>query len=554
MPARSPIRALETHEVTNQPGPIPDYDAAERDLALEESFLRQGGTPHRETLRLFGAAAGGEEMIEWGRLANRHPPELHAFDRFGGRIDEVHFHPSYHRLMGAAADHQIHSIAWTAPRGGHVAHAALLYLLAQVETGVCCPISMTYAAVPSLDRQPEIAQQWRSGLLSKAYDPRCLPAPEKSGLTIGMAMTEKQGGSDVRANSTRAQPCGRGGAGGEYRLTGHKWFCSAPMSDAFLSLAQSANGLSCFLVPRWTPEGRRNRFFIQRLKDKLGNRSNASSEIEYRDTLAWMIGPEGQGVRTIIEMVHHTRLDAAAAPAGLMRQALVQAIHHCRRRKAFGRRLIEQPLMRNVLADMAIECEAATALFMRVAGAFDRSGQDEDEKALARIAVAIAKYWINKRAPGMICEALECLGGAGYVEESILPRLYREAPLNGIWEGSGNVICLDVLRTMKRYPESLDALLAEIRRAGGNAAPQGIADRVRGWLRDEDQLPYLGRRLVEELAIGLQASLLARHSPAEIADAFSATRLTGDWGRAYGTLPLGTPVGRILARAWPDAG
>jgi putative acyl-CoA dehydrogenase len=459
MSTHLPITRLPTHEVTNQPPPLEDYNLFELDAALDEGLKREGAASARERVRTFGGMLGSADVLKQGELANRHPPLLKTFDRFGQRIDEVEFHPAYHDLMRLGIEAGIHSIAWNDSRGGHVAHAALEYLLVQTEAGVCCPITMTYAAVPALHRQPEIAVQWVPKILANRYDPRSLPIEEKQGLTIGMAMTEKQGGSDVRANTSQATSVGSG----RYRLTGHKWFCSAPMCDAFLTLAQAARGLTCFLVPRWQPDGARNPFFIQRLKDKLGNRSNASSEIEYQSTFAWRIGDEGAGVRTIIDMVHHTRLDTAIAAAGLMRQAFVQAAHHACHRSAFGRLLIDQPLMQNVLADMALESEAALLLSLRIARAYDESRGNEDAALFARLVVAIGKYWINKRTPNLVFEAMECLGGAGYVEESMLPRLYREAPLNGIWEGSGNVICLDVLRALQREPRSIDLFFDEVR-------------------------------------------------------------------------------------------
>ena len=408
---------------------------------------------------------------------------------------------------------------------------------------------MTYAALPALRRQPELARLWEPRIASTTYDPRFLPAEKKAGVLIGMAMTEKQGGSDVRANTTRAVPEGRGGPGAEYRLTGHKWFCSAPMCDAFLVLAQAPGGLSCFLLPRWTNDGQRNSFFIQRLKNKLGNRSNASSEIELDGAQATLIAEEGRGVRTIVEMVNHTRLDCAlGAPAG-MRQALVQAMHHARHRAAFGRLLVEQPLMQNVLADLCIESETATLLSMRLARAYDSS--DESEAQFRRIATAVVKYWLCKRPPGQINEALECLGGNGFVEDSMMPRLYRDAPLNSIWEGSGNVICLDVLRAMSTEPATIDALLGEI--AAGRGADRrfdAYADSLRTEWKSLAADPYQARRLVERLALALAGSLLVRHAPPFVADAFLASRLGGDWGRPFGTLPSGVNSTSILDRAW----
>lgn len=553
MASRSPLTDLPTHVVANQPPPLEDINLFTLDAALAEGLQREGAGWATDQVRAFGAAVGSAAMLKAGDRANRNPPQLHAFDRYGQRIDEVEFHPAYHELMWLGLEAGIHSIAWRAGRpGGHVAHAALEYLLVQCEAGVCCPITMTYAAVPALRRQPDLAATWLPKILADRYDPRMVPMAEKAGLTIGMAMTEKQGGSDVRANTTRALSIGSG----EYLLTGHKWFCSAPMCDAFLTLAQTPGGLTCFLVPRWRPDGARNRFFIQRLKDKLGNRANASAEIEYQDTFAWRVGDEGRGVNTIIEMVHHTRLDTCLAAAGLMRQAFVQAAHHARHRHVFGKPLISQPLMRNVLADLALESEAALLLTLRIARAYDEAmGEGEgaaDAAGFARVAVAVGKYWVNKRTPNAVYEALECLGGGGYVEESMLPRLYREAPLNSIWEGSGNVICLDVLRALTREPRAAELLLAEL--APAAAAEPRIAaavQRIKQLLQRPEQLETQARHLVEALALALQSALMLAHAPAAVATAFIGARLGGEGGFAYGTLPAGTDCGAILARAWP---
>lgn len=548
MTPRLPLTELPTHSVINQPPPLENYNLFDTDRALVEGVAREGAAWASEKIRAFGAQMGNAENLQHGELANRFPPVLKIFDRFGQRIDEVEFHPSYHHLMRAGIDAGIHSLAWTSDhRGAHVAHAALEYLLVQTEAGVCCPITMTYAAIPALRNEPKIAEQWLPKILANHYDARMLPMTEKSGLTIGMAMTEKQGGSDVRANTTHAQKI----SASEYRLTGHKWFCSAPMCDAFLTLAQTAKGLTCFLVPRWKPDATRNNFFIQRLKDKLGNRSNASSEIEYNNTFAQSIGAEGDGVKTIIEMVHHTRLDTCLAAAGLMRQAFVQAAHHATHRGAFGKKLIEQPLMQNVLADMALEAEAALLLVLRIARAYDESTQDESAALFARVVVAIGKYWTNKRTPNLVYEAMESLGGAGYVEESMLPRLYREAPLNSIWEGSGNVICLDVLRAIKREPEALNLLFDEIGDAAQDKRIAHAIGKIKTLLADPAELEQQARQLVETFALSLQASLMLRYSPAANAEAFIAARLGGEGGFAYGTLPSGTGFSAIRARAWP---
>jgi putative acyl-CoA dehydrogenase len=554
MSAREPVSVLGTHEVTNQPPTFEGANLYDTDPALKEALHREGAGWAEVQVRAFGAVVGDARVLGLGRTANRHGPELNAFDQFGRRIDEVEFHPAYHELMGLAVRHGVHAVAWTAREpGGHVAHSALEYLLTQAEAGVCCPITMTYASIPTLRRQAEIARQWEPKVLSGDYDPRSIPAAEKAGATIGMAMTEKQGGSDVRANTSRARPVGSGGPGGEYELTGHKWFCSAPMSDAFFTLAYTDSGLSCFFVPRWRPDGTRNAFMIQRLKDKLGNRSNASAEIEYDDTWALLVGEEGRGVHTIIDMVHHTRLDATTAPAGMMRQAAVLAVHHARHRSAFQRHLVEQPLMRNVLADLVIEAEAATTLVMRIARSYDEAGKDAEARAFSRIAVAVGKYWINKRLPNHVYEAMECHGGGGYVEDSPMPRLYREAPVNSIWEGSGNVICLDVQRAMERDPETIAAFLAEVDRAtGGDRRLDAAVAKLKDLMADKTVRESDMRRVTESMALTLQGALLVRFAPAVVADAFCASRLGGEWGRTYGTLPASVAFDEIITRACPD--
>jgi putative acyl-CoA dehydrogenase len=535
-----PIRS--THAVTNQPPPLAGYDVAGSDVALIEALRREGADWDEAGLRALGTLAGSEDAIAWGFEANRFPPELRTFDRFGNRIDEVAFHPAWHRLLTIAVEHGLHGAPWREPRAGaHVARAARFAVWSQVESGHGCPISMTYAAVPVLRRRPDLAALFEPVLTSTTYEPALRPLREKAGALCGMAMTEKQGGSDVRANTTRAEPFD----GETYALTGHKWFCSAPMSDAFLVLAQAPDGLTCFFLPRVLPDGSRNAFHIQRLKDKLGNRSNASSEIELDDALALRIGDEGRGVATIIEMVNHTRLDCIAGSASLMRQAFAQAAHHARHRSAFGALLVDQPLMTNVLADLALESEAATSLLMRLAGAVDRG-----ETAFARLGIALGKYWVCKRAPVQVGEALECLGGNGYVEESIMPRLYREAPLNSIWEGSGNVNALDLLRALARQPASLDAYFAEVGAAGGvdprlDLATAALRDSLERGV-DEAQ----ARRVVERMALVLQASLLVRYAPPVVADAFCASRL-GEGGLAFGTLPAGAGTRAIVDRAWP---
>ncbi|HEV3085713.1 MAG TPA: isovaleryl-CoA dehydrogenase [Candidatus Elarobacter sp.] len=539
-----------THEVSNQPPPLQGYDVAAADAALLEGVRREGAGWDEDGLHELGTLAGSEEAIAWGFEANRFTPELRTHDRYGNRIDEVAFHPSWHRLMEVAVSHGLHGAPWREPReGAHVARAARFYVWSQVEAGHGCPISMTYAAVPVLRRRADLAALFEPVLTSNEYQPELLPLREKRGALCGMAMTEKQGGSDVRANTTRAEPFD----GDTYALTGHKWFCSAPMSDAFLVLAQAPEGLTCFFLPRVLPDGTRNAFRIQRLKDKLGNRSNASSEVEFDQALALRVGDEGRGVATIIEMVTHTRLDCIAGSASLMRQAFAQAAHHARHRRAFGALLADQPLMRNVLADLAIESEAATALLLRLARAVDRS-DDPRETAFARLGIALGKYWVCKRAPAHAAEALECLGGNGYVEESVMPRLYREAPLNSIWEGSGNVNALDLLRALAKAPASLDAYFDEIALAAGADAR---LDRAAASLRAElaagnASMQASARRIVERMALVLQASLLVRGSTPEAADAFCAARLGGEGGLAFGTLPAGAAMGAILDRAWPS--
>ncbi len=510
-------------EVLNQPPPLADYNLFATDRALREAVAREGAGWACAQLEAYGRIAGSAEAIAWGVEANEHPPVLRTHDRFGRRRDEVEFHPAWHHLMRLAVEHGIHSLPWADPRpGAHVARAALVMLASENEAAHICPISMTYAAAPVLRHDAAMAREWLPRICSTRYDASFRPAARKEGALVGMAMTEKQGGSDVRANITRAEAIGNG----EYLLHGHKWFCSAPMSDAFLVLAQAPRGLSCFLLPRWTPDERRNAFHLQRLKSKLGNRANASSEVEFAGAWARLIGEEGRGVATIIEMVHHTRLDCIAGSAALMRRALAEAMHHARYRRAFGRALIDQPLMRNVLADLAVESEASTLLAMRLARAFD-----EDDRPFARLAVAAGKYWVTKRAAAFTAEALECLGGNGYVEESTMPRLYREAPLNSIWEGSGSVMALDVLRAIVKEPETMERVLAEIRLANDPRIEKFLA-------ATHADVPEAGaRRLAERLALLLQASLLIRFSPPAMADAFCRSRLEGDSGRAFGTLP-----------------
>jgi putative acyl-CoA dehydrogenase len=544
---------MATHEVFNQPPPLAGYNLFATDRVLVEAIRREGAGWAEDGLSAFGDRLGHPEVLDWAVQANRHPPVLHTFDRFGRRRDEVEFHPAWHALLGLAVNHGLHCSPWRTPSpGAHVARAAGVFLFTQIEAGVGCPIGMTYAAVPALRHQPDVAAEWEPRLVSTTYDPGLRPAGEKAGVLVGMAMTEKQGGSDVRANTTRAVPADGGGPGAVYRLTGHKWFCSAPMCDAFLVLAQAPGGLSCFLLPRVLPDGARNAFYLQRLKDKLGNRSNASSEVEFDGAWARLVGEEGRGVPTIIEMVNFTRLECALGSAGLVRQALAQASHHAAHRSAFQRRLLDQPLMRNVLADLAVESEAATVLALRLARAYDR--EDEAEAAFRRIVTPAAKYWVCKRTPAAVAEAMEAIGGNGYVEESVLPRLYREAPLNSIWEGSGNIMCLDVLRALARHPEAREALRAEL--ALGTGADRRLDAAVTGLdaelTHPPDAAESGARRLVERLALVLQGALLVRHAPAAVADAFCASRLAGDRGGAFGTLPAGLDLDAIVARARPE--
>ncbi len=542
---------MPTHDVQNQAPRLVGYNLFTSDRVLMEALKREGGDSAADQAQRLGQTLGSEEVIDWGFDANNYPPVLHTHDPRGVRIDEVRFHPAWHSLMDLSVSNGLHNLPWAQPRAGaHAARAAMFFMTGQIESGHGCPISMTYAAVPTLRCQPELAAVWEKRIASTSYDRRFMPASYKSGALVGMAMTEKQGGSDVRANTSTAQPAGADGPGAEYRLTGHKWFCSAPMCDAFLVLAQAPGGLSCFLLPRFMPDGVRNNFFIQRLKNKLGNRSNASSEIEFTDAFANLVGEEGRGVRTILEMVNHTRLDCAMGSAAMMRQAVVQAMHHTAHRAAFGKQLVDQPLMKNVLADLAIESEAATVLGMRLARAYDR--QDESEARFRRIATAVAKFWICKRGPTHVCEALECLGGNGFVEESMMPRLYRESPLNSIWEGSGNVICLDVLRAIGNEPGTMDALLAEIDLArGGDKRLDAFVQAVHDQWRPLADDPRQARRLVSRLALALEGSLVVRFSPPEVADAFCASRLSSDAATTFGTLQPGVAFDRIIERARP---
>ncbi|WP_435973442.1 acyl-CoA dehydrogenase family protein [Streptomyces sp. Qhu_M48] len=551
--------AATTHTVTNQPPPLVGHDVFTSDRTLAEAVERHLApevlTEAREELVVLGRAAGSAQVQEWGARANENPPRLRTHDRYGHRIDEVDFDPAWHRLLGKSVEAGL-TDAWGRP-GGHVRRAAGFLVMSQVEAGHGCPVSMTHAAVPALRTEPELAEVWEPAATSHVYERALGTVAEKPGVLLGMAMTEKQGGSDVRANTTEARPLA---ADGEYVLTGHKWFCSAPMSDAFLVLAQAPAGLTCFLVPRVLADGSRNPFAIQRLKDKLGNRSNASAEVEFDGTTwARRVGGEGRGLRSIMGMVAATRLDCVLGSAALMRQAVAQALHHCAYREAFGGPLIEKPLMRNVLADLALESEAATVLAMRLAAAQDAADADggseaERERALLRIAVPAAKYWVTKRCTPMVAEALECLGGNGYVEESGMPRLLRESPLNSVWEGSGNVQALDVVRALRTEPASLDALLREVGAARG--ADHRLDRAIRGLLvelADLEGIEARARRLTERLALVLQGALLVRWAPPEVADAFCAARLGGDGGAAFGTLPHTLDLRALVERARVEA-
>ncbi len=542
---------LRTHEVENQVPLLAGYDVFGADVALTEAVEREGAAWATGDLHQLGRLAGTESAQELGRLAEANRPVLQTHDRFGNRIDVVEYHPAYHELMSTAIANGLHAAPWGDARdGAHVARAAKVITWYQVDAGHICPISMTYSVVPTLRHNAALANEWEPRICSSSYDPRNLPGEQKSGITCGMALTEKQGGSDVRANTTTARPLA---GSGEFALTGHKWFCSAPMSDGFLMTGQAPRGLSCFWVPRWLPDGSRNLIAIQRLKDKLGDRTNASSEIELLDTWGVLVGEEGRGVRTIIEMISHTRLDCTLGSTAIMRHGVAQAVWHASHRRAFGDLLDDQPLMRNVLADLAVESEAATTAALRLARAYDADPADEHESALARLVTPVVKYWTCKRAPQHAAEALECLGGAGFVEESGMPRVFRQSPVNGVWEGSGNVICLDVLRALARARETLDAYWTEVEQACG-ADPR--FDRAVVELRRElgDELTDLearARRLVEQMALVFQGSLLLRHAPAAVSDAFCASRLAGDRGHAFGTLPAGLDLRSIVDRARP---
>ncbi|MCD7049313.1 acyl-CoA dehydrogenase family protein [Rhodococcus sp. BH2-1] len=541
-----------THEVTNQVPPLIDYDAADYPPILE-ALQREGAHHALDEIHRVGRLAGGAEAQALGDLAEAHPPVLRTHDRYGNRIDEVEYDPAYHQLMDTAVELGLHGAPWADPRPqAHLIRAAKNAVWGQVDAGHGCPISMTYAVVPALRHDPELALQYEPLLTAKVYDPELRAPLTKPGLIAGMSMTEKQGGSDVRAGTTRAVPQ----PDGSYLLTGHKWFTSAPMSDIFLVLAQAPGGLTCFLLPRILPDGSRNAMFLQRLKDKLGNHSNASSEVEYDDVVAWRVGDEGRGVRTIIEMVNMTRLDCTIGTATGMRLGVAQAAHHAAHRSAFGAHLIDQPLMRNVLADLAVESEASTTVAMWLAALTDHADNgDPQASILRRVALAVSKYYVCKRGPAHAAEALECLGGNGYVEESRMPRLYREAPLLSVWEGSGNVAALDVLRAMARQPESVEAFFDELdASAGADQRLDTAVEKLKGAFTDVASLEHRARSVVGEMALALQGALLVRYGHPAVADAFCASRLSGEWGTVFGTLPTGLDLASIIDRATPKVG
>ncbi len=553
----SPAWLEATHRVENQPPDLVDYNTYLADQALQEAVAREDAGWAEEELIEFGRLTGTREIIDLGFRANENKPVLKTHDRHGHRIDEVQFHPAYHELMKLSIENGLHSAHWTDPKpGAQVARAAKYYLQYQVEAAHCCPVTMTSAVIPALRHEPQVFDDWSDRIMARRYDPRNVSHEHKAGITIGMAMTEKQGGSDVRTNSTTASPMGNGGPGQAYELVGHKYFVSAPMCDAFLVLAQAPGGLSCFLLPRWRPDGTRNPLQIQRLKEKMGNVANASCETELRGAYAVMVGDEGRGVATIIEMVAMTRFDCMLGSTAGMRQAVAQVTHHCRYRSAFGDRLANKPLMQNVLADLVVEHEAALAMTMRIARAMDRRAEDEFEELLARIGTAVGKYWVCKRTPEHAYEAMECIGGSGAMEDCIMPRLFRESPINSIWEGSGNVQCLDVLRAMQRNPGSLETFLEEVGRAeGADSRLDRFVQRLKDDLAVPENREYRARSLVEQMALALQGSLLIRHGSPEIAAAFSASRLADiASGRTYGTLPAGIDCKSIVERATPEAG
>jgi putative acyl-CoA dehydrogenase len=537
-------------EVLNQPPALEDYNLYTTDKALMQATEVNGAGWAKDRLTVYGRRLGDAETIENGRLAHKHPPQLKLFDRFGHRRDEVEFHPAWHSIMSLIIGEGLHSAPWAEPKpGAHVARAAAYIMHAQIEPGSQCPTTMTYGSVPAIRKDKHLSETWLPKIYSRQYDGSNRPVAQKTGALIGMGMTEKQGGSDVRSNTTTATPAGADGA---YIINGHKWFFSCPQNDAHLVLAQSPRGLSCFFVPRWLPDGSKNPVQIQRLKDKVGNKSNASSEVEFHNAQGWLLGEEGRGVPTIIEMGTYTRLDCALGSAGLLRGAVAQALHHAAHRRAFQRHLIDQPLMTNVVADLAIESEAATMLALRLARAFDRAEDDPAEAAFRRLCTPAVKYWICKRAPHAVVEAMEVHGGNGYVDEGPLGMLYKEIPLNSIWEGSGNVMCLDVLRALQKSQDGLEAYFADLIPARGNDKRLDAAIHdLKAEFADQTEIEHRARRVVEKMMAALQGALLVRHSTPAVADAFCASRLGGDWGHAFGTLPKGVDTRAIAERALP---
>lgn len=548
----------ETHQVHNVASELCNYNLFTTDAALLDGVKREGGAWGIEDLSAFGDRCGKPEYLELGYLSNKYTPELDTHDRFGNRVDQVRYHSAYHTLMTTSLTEGLHSTPWTDPRdGAHVVRGAKAFMHSQVEAGHGCPVTMTFASVPSFRLQPEVAALFESKILNRGYDPRNVPVDEKMSITVGMGMTEKQGGSDVRANSTHATPVAESGPGKLYSLVGHKWFLSAPMCDVFLVLAQTQAGVSCFAIPRWLPDGTKNALNVIRLKDKMGNKSNASSEVEFRGAQGWLMGEEGRGVPTIIEMVSLTRFDCMGASAGLMRAGLANAIHHCRHRGAFGAKLLDQPLMQNVLADLQLEYEGGIAFAMRMAYALDHKDSNEHEAKLGRLANAVGKYWICKRAPQHTYEIMECIGGSGVMENSIYPRLFRESVINPIWEGSGNVQCLDVLRAIGKDPSVLFAFNSELEKArGGNSILDSYLDGLRhqfGQINPSDiyGMQYGARTMVDQMALAFEASLLVRNAPSAVSEAFCASRLGAQGHHNYGALPKGMDVKAIIERGDP---
>lgn len=546
-----PQSILRTHTVENQPSALEGVNAFTGDTVLREALVREGGEWATDRLSALGAVVNDPEHVENAFLANKHTPELRRFDRSGRRVDVIEFHPSYHHLMALAYRHDLGGLPWNNPQpGAHVAKAAASILFNQLEGGVMCPYAISYGSIPLIRQQPELAKVWEAGLRSREYDPRNRLPAEKTGLTAAFSSTEKQGGSDVRSNKTFAKPVGRRGPGEEYLISGHKWFCSAAAGDVFFIVAQTEKGPSCFFAPKWFPDGTRNPISLERLKDKLGNKSNASCEIELENARGWLIGEEGRGIPVMMAFIHCTRFETVLAPVGFMRKGLSEAMHYATHRAAFGKQLIDQPVMRSVLADLALESEAATAFAMRIGRSFDRKDQSDSERAYARTAIAIGKYWLNKRVVPFLHEAMEVFGGPGYVEENVMPRLYREAPVHGLWEGPGNVQALDVLRTLGKEADASEALFAELALArGGNRHLDALAAELQDMAGSGPVSPELARYFTEHIAIALQAALLVQHSPAFVADAFCATRIGKTGGTTFGSLRHGIDTDAILARA-----